>query len=101
MRHRSERSGAKSPGRPDATRIIVRLSGPYRLVRHPDYLGSILLMCGTGSALGSWLGIDTAPAVSVVLVLRTALGDGMLRRELDGYPENASRVRFRLVPGIW
>jgi protein-S-isoprenylcysteine O-methyltransferase Ste14 len=76
-------------------------SGPYRLVRHPGYLGSILHMFGTGFALGSWWALDVAALVSLVLAIRTALEDRTLKSELDGYAEYAARVRFRLVPGIW
>lgn len=35
------------------------------------------------------------------IVLRTAIEDATLRRELVGYSEYARRVRFRLVPGVW
>jgi protein-S-isoprenylcysteine O-methyltransferase Ste14 len=43
------------------------------------------------------------PAFSVVgwIALRTALEDRTLRDELSGYRDYASRVRFRLVPGLW
>jgi protein-S-isoprenylcysteine O-methyltransferase Ste14 len=35
------------------------------------------------------------------LIVRTALEDKTLQRELDGYSEYAGRVHFRLVPGVW
>jgi protein-S-isoprenylcysteine O-methyltransferase Ste14 len=37
----------------------------------------------------------------VLLVIRTMLEDRTLHEELPGYAEYASRVRFRLIPGIW
>ena len=37
----------------------------------------------------------------VLLVIRTALEDRTLLEELPGYDEYASRVRFRLIPGVW
>lgn len=76
-------------------------SGPYRVVRHPGYLGSILHMFGTGFALGSLWALDVAALVSIVLALRTWLEDRTLRSELEGYADYAARVRFRLLPGIW
>lgn len=76
-------------------------SGPYRMIRHPAYLGSILHMFGTGFALGSWWGVDVAAVLSLVLAFRTALEDRTLNRELEGYAAYAARVRFRLLPGIW
>ena len=43
------------------------------------------------------------PALAVVawVVLRTALEDRTLRRELPGYDDYARRTRYRLVPGAW
>ncbi len=76
-------------------------SGPYRAVRHPGYLGSILHMFGTGLALGSWWAVDVAVVLSVLVAVRTAFEDRTLRAELEGYAGYASRVRFRLLPGIW
>ena len=37
----------------------------------------------------------------VGVVVRTALEDRTLRRELTGYDEYALRVPFRLIPGVW
>jgi len=34
-------------------------------------------------------------------VIRTALEDRTLHEELPGYTEYATRVRFRLIPGVW
>ncbi len=75
--------------------------GPYRLVRHPAYLASILHMFGTGLALGSAWALAAAAVLSLVVAVRTSLEDRALRAELEGYGEYASRVRFRLLPGIW
>jgi protein-S-isoprenylcysteine O-methyltransferase Ste14 len=51
--------------------------------------------------LGSaWAWIPAA-LCAVGVVVRTALEDRTLRRELEGYDEYARRVPFRLVPGIW
>jgi protein-S-isoprenylcysteine O-methyltransferase Ste14 len=35
------------------------------------------------------------------LVRRTIVEERLLERELPGYADYASRVRYRLVPGIW
>ena len=75
--------------------------GPYRLVRHPGYLGSIIHMPGAALALGSLWGLAVVAIVTALLVVRTGLEDRTLRTELDGYEAYAQRVRYRLVPGIW
>jgi protein-S-isoprenylcysteine O-methyltransferase Ste14 len=36
-----------------------------------------------------------------VTLIRTAREDRTLQEELPGYAEYASRVQYRLVPGIW
>jgi len=51
--------------------------------------------------LRSWWAFIPAGAGVLGLVVRTALEDRMLQRELEGYAEYARRVRYRLVPGIW
>jgi protein-S-isoprenylcysteine O-methyltransferase Ste14 len=75
--------------------------GPYAIVRHPLYLASLFLVIGMPLALGSyWALIPVAAGISV-LVLRTKWEDQTLRNELQGYAEYASRVRYRLIPGVW
>jgi protein-S-isoprenylcysteine O-methyltransferase Ste14 len=76
-------------------------NGPYRMVRHPGYLGTIGAMLGSGLALGSWLGLAPLVLVAVLFIRRTVTEDRLLRRELGGYSDYADRVRFRLVPGCW
>lgn len=76
-------------------------SGPYRFVRHPAYIASIVQMFGAGFALGSAAGLAVAFVAGALIVWRTALEDRTLCAELDGYADYARRVRFRLVPGVW
>lgn len=80
---------------------VVVSAGPYRYVRHPMYLGVILLFLGMPVALGSWWALLPGVAIGLLFVLRTAKEDRMLREELPGYPAYAQRVRSRLVPGVW
>jgi protein-S-isoprenylcysteine O-methyltransferase Ste14 len=75
--------------------------GPYALIRHPMYAGIIVQSLGAPLICGSlWSCIPIAGTIGV-LVLRTALEDRTLRHELAGYKEYATRVRYRLLPGIW
>jgi len=80
---------------------VVISAGPYRYVRHPMYLGIIILFLAMPVALGSWWAQLPGAAIAALFVLRTAKEDRMLREELPGYPEYARHVRYRLVPGIW
>jgi protein-S-isoprenylcysteine O-methyltransferase Ste14 len=76
-------------------------TGPYRYVRHPAYAGSILPLFVIGLALNSWWALVAGLFALAVSVVRTALEDRTLLKELPGYEEYASRVRYRLVPKIW
>jgi len=75
--------------------------GPYRFVRHPGYLGSLIHMPGVALALGSLRGLVLVAAVIIVMIVRTALEDRTLRAELEGYAEYTRKVRYRLLPGVW
>jgi protein-S-isoprenylcysteine O-methyltransferase Ste14 len=76
-------------------------AGPYRCIRHPMYLGNIILFIGIPLALGSLWSLIPGGLIGLLFILRTALEDRMLKIELPGYREYASRVRYRLIPGIW
>lgn len=81
-------------------RVIA--SGPYARVRHPGYVGFLLLMLGFLAATGSPIALAGGlVAVLVPLVYRTSREDRFLHRNLPGYADYAARVRWRLVPGVW
>lgn len=84
----------------DAGQRVVDV-GPYRLVRHPGYLGLAGWALASPFLLLSARALVPALAAAAWVVLRTGLEDAMLRRELDGYAQYARRVRWRLVPGLW
>jgi protein-S-isoprenylcysteine O-methyltransferase Ste14 len=76
-------------------------TGPYRAVRHPLYAGVLIFFPATAMMLGSWWGVAAAIPLAAGLVARTAMEDRELQRRLDGYPDYARRVRYRLIPGVW
>jgi protein-S-isoprenylcysteine O-methyltransferase Ste14 len=75
--------------------------GPYRLIRHPMYLGVIVLMMGIPLVLGSLWALVPAWLIGILFIIRTALEDRTLQTELPGYREYTRKVRYRLFPGIW
>ena len=76
-------------------------AGPYRCLRHPGYAGLVLWALAMPLLLRSrWAWVPALAAAGWVAV-RTALEDALLLRELPGYREYASRVRHRLLPGLW
>jgi len=79
----------------------VITTGPYKIVRHPGYLGGILFTLSIPLIIGSVLTFIPAGTYTLLTMIRTSLEDRTLHKELDGYPEYAKRVRHRLFPGIW
>lgn len=79
----------------------VVITGPYQYVRHPMYLGIILLFLCTSPALGSFLALIPGGLIAILFIIRTAREDQMLQDELKGYSDYTKQVRFRLIPGIW
>lgn len=75
--------------------------GPYRIVRHPGYLGMTTSVLGAVFILDSIYGLACFALYLVLIIIRTALEDRTLLLELPGYPEYAIRTRSRLVPGLW
>jgi protein-S-isoprenylcysteine O-methyltransferase Ste14 len=83
----------------EAQRVVD--GGPYRLIRHPGYLGSLLTWTGFGLTSGS------LPVVVTVSGLmgrayrhRIAAEEDLLRRDLAGYVEYSRRTK-KLIPFLW
>jgi protein-S-isoprenylcysteine O-methyltransferase Ste14 len=76
-------------------------TGPYGLVRHPMYAGSIPLVAGIPIALGSWWGLFALIVFIPGIAWRLLDEERFLRRNLRGYAEYMSKVRYRLVPRVW
>ena len=57
-------------------------AGPYRLVRHPGYTGSIVYQLAVPLVLGSWWALIPSALAAVTFVIRTAREDRTLHDEL-------------------
>lgn len=75
--------------------------GPYGYVRHPAYAGFMVASLALPIALGSLWALLPAFIGCCGWVIRTALEDNVLTRELPGYVEYRARIRYRLFPGVW
>lgn len=76
-------------------------TGPYRLIRHPMYLGVLIMMMGVPLALGAWRGFAVFVIMLPGLVWRILDEEKLLNKDLPGYAAYAQRVRYRLLPYIW
>lgn len=76
-------------------------TGPYAIVRHPGYVGGIFHAIGIALSLGSLWALIPAGIASIVLIVRTRWEDQTLQEELHGYKEYTTKVRCKLIPGVW
>ncbi len=76
--------------------------GPYAIVRHPSYLGLVLIASGLPLIFGQlWLLLVTLLPIATI-VGRVGPEEGLLREAYGGeYDLYAARTRARLIPGIW
>jgi protein-S-isoprenylcysteine O-methyltransferase Ste14 len=84
-----------------AAEQTVASTGPYGLVRHPMYLGALIMLLGIPIALGSWWGMISLVPMTVVVVWRLLDEEAFLVRNLPGYVEYIATVRYRLAPFLW
>jgi protein-S-isoprenylcysteine O-methyltransferase Ste14 len=79
----------------------VIATGPYALVRHPMYIGALVMLVGVPLALGSLWGLLAIVPMTLVLVLRLLDEEKFLAKNLAGYSEYQRKVRYHLLPMIW
>ncbi len=80
---------------------VVVSGGLYSRVRHPMYLGIIILFVGLSLALASWLALIPGALIACLFVYRTSREERMLIEGLSGDAEYTEKVKYRLIPGIW
>jgi protein-S-isoprenylcysteine O-methyltransferase Ste14 len=76
-------------------------TGVYGFVRHPMYLGALLMFVGTPLLLGSTIGLVVAAAMTLLLAFRVVGEERVLKDALEGYAEYGQKVRYRLLPFVW
>jgi protein-S-isoprenylcysteine O-methyltransferase Ste14 len=79
----------------------VVMDGAYSVVRHPMYAGLLFVMSGLALWLGSMAGVIASVVPVGILALRIHIEERLLQATLPGYATYATRVRWRMVPGIW
>jgi protein-S-isoprenylcysteine O-methyltransferase Ste14 len=84
----------------DQHRVIEQ--GPYRVIRHPGYLGVMLLLIGAGIATTNWLPIIVAPMMMFMgYIYRIHIEEKMLQSTLGQPYIDYMRRSWRLIPFIY
>jgi protein-S-isoprenylcysteine O-methyltransferase Ste14 len=76
-------------------------TGLYALVRHPMYMGALVLVAGIPLALGSIVGLVTFPPFVAIIVWRLLDEERFLLGHLRGYAAYREKTRHRLIPHVW
>jgi len=91
-----------------ASRIIevdeeqkVISTGLYALVRHPMYVGVLIMYIPTSLALGSYWGLIPFALLPFSLAIRILNEEKVLSENLEGYKAYCQKTRYRLIPYIW
>jgi len=76
--------------------------GPYRIIRHPGYLGSIILWIGSGFAFSNWIDVMViAPLVTGVYVYRIHAEEEMLSAALGQRYQRYRKNTWKLFPFLF
>jgi protein-S-isoprenylcysteine O-methyltransferase Ste14 len=84
----------------DAAQTVVA-TGPYRVLRHPMYAGTLLMGLAMPLMLGSYWALLFLPPGWALLVIRILAEEHFLSHELRGYADYMRRTPRRLIPGVW
>jgi protein-S-isoprenylcysteine O-methyltransferase Ste14 len=83
---------------PEAREMIT--GGPYRVVRHPIYLGEIVSGAGLVLAMPGALFLVLLLTFVAAQLFRTRIEESILGKAFAGYAEYVRRTRYRLIPGV-
>lgn len=79
----------------------VITTGPYAVVRHPIYAGTLAVLIFAPLALGSYWTLIPFLFFVPLLILRLLKEEEVLLRDLPGYGDYCLKTRYRLIPLIW
>ena len=76
-------------------------TGLYGAVRHPMYLATLFMFLPIPLILGSVIGLIPFALYPAVIIARIINEEKILTRDLSGYAEYKTKVKYRLIPFIW
>jgi protein-S-isoprenylcysteine O-methyltransferase Ste14 len=84
-----------------ADQVIID-AGPYRLVRHPSYLGGDIALLGVGITTGAWLSavLMAVPFVAAH-IWRIRIEENMMSTRFGSPWAAYTKRTWRMVPFVW
>src|SRR4030095_9908703 len=79
----------------------VVTTGVYAIVRHPMYLGGLLMFIGTPLLMGSWFGLALGLVMTILIEFRAVGEERMLMKEFKDYADYKKKVKYRFIPLVW
>lgn len=76
-------------------------SGPYRYIRHPRYLGVMMVALGLALLFRSWIALVALPFLIALLIFRLSDEEKLLQAEFGGQWEAYVQRSWRLVPFVY
>lgn len=76
-------------------------TGLYRIVRHPMYTSTIFLFLSMPLILGSIISFVIFLLYPIIIAKRIKNEEEVLEKELTGYIEYKSKVKYKMLPFIW
>lgn len=79
----------------------VITTGPYSIIRHPMYLGMVIMSIFMPLALGSYFSLIPMLFIIPITLFRIKNEEEILLRDLKGYEDYCLKTPYRLIPLIW
>jgi protein-S-isoprenylcysteine O-methyltransferase Ste14 len=77
-------------------------AGPYRYIRHPSYLGILIISLGLGIALANWISLLLCIVLPVIGVIqRIKVEEKELERHFGKQYQDYRKSTWRVVPYIY
>ena len=76
-------------------------TGLYGIVRHPMYSATVILFLAIPLILGSLISFVIFLVYPFIISVRIKNEEMLLEKELEGYREYKTKVKYRLIPFVW
>ena len=77
-------------------------AGPYRYIRHPSYLGILIISLGLGIALANWISLLICIALPIIGVMqRIKVEEKELERHFGQQYQDYRKETWRIIPYLY